>query len=298
MILVVGATGRLGKAVSILLLKEGKRVRAGNRTPSKAEDLRTLGAELVRIDLRDRSTFRQALQGATAVFTAAHGLTARAGDSIERVDVTGHEALIDAAVDAGVQHFVYTSAQGAHPNHPAAFMRGKADVENYLASSGLDYIIIRPSAFMELYAGEMIGARVLGEKRVIILGNGDLRRNLVAVDDVARAVGMALAGVFESPNTLEICGPDNVTEREVAALYGRLSGRAVRIMAIPASLLPILARVARPLHAGVSNLLLFNAQNERHGGLTCDAADTATLLGRMPAGVEAFVRAHVAAYKA
>jgi NADH dehydrogenase len=53
MILIIGATGKLGGAVAKLLLNEGKPVRAMTRTPEKAEALKKLGAEVVAGDLRD-----------------------------------------------------------------------------------------------------------------------------------------------------------------------------------------------------------------------------------------------------
>ncbi len=53
MILIVGASGRLGGAVARRLLAEGQPVRAMSRAPAKLEDLQALGAEVVAGDLRD-----------------------------------------------------------------------------------------------------------------------------------------------------------------------------------------------------------------------------------------------------
>nr|WP_295372398.1 NAD(P)H-binding protein [uncultured Sphingosinicella sp.] len=290
MILIVGASGRLGRAVAKELLERGHKVRAGCRTPSKLRDLQELGAEIVRIDLREHGSFSPALAGVSSVFTAAHGLTGRASDSIARVDVEGHKRLIDASVRARIERFVHTSALGADPLHRAPFMRAKADLERHLAASGLDYAILRPSAFMDLYAHDLIGSRVLAGKRVVLLGRGNSRRNLVAVADVASAA----VALIEAPEPLhrivEIGGADNLSDREVAQVYGQVSGKAAKVLALPPAALRLLAALLGPFHAGVANVLRFPLQTEGRSDLVSSAADLSALIGRDPIGVEAFAR--------
>lgn len=247
-------------------------------------------AEAVRLDLRRPETFPAALAGADRVLTAVHGLTGRASDSIAKVDVEGHKRLIDAAAEAGVARFVYTSAQGAAAYHPLPFMRAKAEVERHLTASGLDYAILRPSAFLDLYAHDLIGAAVLAGKPVFLLGRGTTRRNLVAVADVAAAAVAALEAEGLSRRTLEIGGPDNLSPREVAAIYGRVAGKSPRIVALPAAAVATLAALFRPFHAGAANILRMASQLEGRADLALDRSDTAALIGRQPIGVEEFAR--------
>ena len=289
MILVVGATGRLGRAVTAGLIAGGHRVRAGCRQPGNANDLAALGAEVVPIDLRDPAGFAAALAGADQVVAAVQGLTARQADAIARVDLEGHRRLIEAAATAGVKRFVYVSAQGASARHPAAFARAKAAVEAALAASGLEHNILRPSAFMDLYAHDIIGKAVLAGRRVVLLGSGEALRNLVAVADVAAAVVAAVEGRVADRIT-EIAGPSNLSDREVAAVYARLSQRPARITSLSPAIVAAIAAVIGPFHAGVRNLLLFGGQNEQHGSLIADASHMAALIGREPQSLEAFVR--------
>src|SRR5687768_6933501 len=130
MILVAGANGRLGKAVSALLLERHHEVRAGVRKPARTA---AVTGQPVLLDLRRPETFARALDGVDWMVTAIHGMTARQPHGIARVDVDGHKRLIDAAASAGVKRFVYTSAMGADPDHPAPLLRAKAEVERYLA---------------------------------------------------------------------------------------------------------------------------------------------------------------------
>ena len=110
MILIVGATGVLGREATQKLILEGHRVRALVRTPEKAADLKQLGAEVIQGDLTDPASLACACQGVTSVLSAAHGMLGRGKNRSELVDDAGHRALIDAAKAAGVKHFMYVSA--------------------------------------------------------------------------------------------------------------------------------------------------------------------------------------------
>ncbi len=233
MILLVGATGRLGKAVAELLLRQGIPFRAACRDIDKAAGLLGRGVDVVQLDVESGAGFSEAFHGASRVISCIHGLLGRSRDSIERIDVRGHAALIDSAAGAGVTRFVYMSALGASPDHPSEFWRAKARTEQYLKASGLGYVILRPSAFMDLYAHEMIGAAALRGKTVFLLGSGTTPRNLIAVADVADAALKALLREDLAGQTIEIGGPENPTEREVAALYARLSGRKLKVLSVP-----------------------------------------------------------------
>ena len=125
MILIVGATGVLGSALSKRLLENGEQVRAMTRTPEKAAELQAMGAEIVRGDLRDPASLRRACAGAQKVVASAHSVLGRGTAASKYVDGQGYKDLIDAAQSAGVAHFVYVSAYGVGPDHPTPFMRFK-----------------------------------------------------------------------------------------------------------------------------------------------------------------------------
>ncbi len=128
-VLVVGATGALGRPAVRLLRERGVAVRALSRHPEQAADLAALGAETVAGDLTDTASLQRACQGATRVLACAHGLLGRGRFRSEAVDDAGHRALLKAARAAGVERFVYTSALGAHADHPIDCFRTKAAIE-------------------------------------------------------------------------------------------------------------------------------------------------------------------------
>ncbi len=290
MILVVGASGLLGRRVAAALLAGGHPVRVAGRSTRKLEPLIRAGAEPVRLDLTRPADLAPALAGVEAVFTAVHGLLGRRRDSTAQVDIEGLSRLAVAARQTGARRFVHTSVHGADPNSPVDFLRTKAEAERRLASAFPDLVILRPTAFADLHAHEMIGSRVAAGKPVWLLGSGDTRRNLVAVDDVAAVALRALTEPDFPERLVEISGPDTLGDREIAALYGRITGRRVRLRRAPGSIIRGLAAAAAPLHAGPRALLTFLHQLDEQGGGDFDASRMTALLGRAPISLETLAR--------
>lgn len=293
MILLVGATGRLGRAVAERLLGEGVVFRAACRDPKKARWLHDRGVEVVPLDLESAAAVAGLLDGTSRVVTCIHGLLGKSRQAIRRVDIDGHRLLIDAAAEAAVQRFVYISALGASPGHPSEFWRAKAHTEKYLKASGLNYVILRPSAFMDLYAHDLIGAAVLRGRTVILLGAGTTPRNMIAVSDVADVAVKALAREDLGCRSIDVGGADNPTEREVAALYARLSGKRSKLRAIPAPVLKILSTAIAPFHAGVGHLLRLPLQLAGREDLCLDPSAVMEELGISPVPLREYVRRRV-----
>lgn len=262
MILIVGATGVLGRATARRLLKAGHQVRAMTRTPEKAEELGQLGAEVVRGDLRDMASLRRACEGVDKVLAAAHSIFGRGSAASKYVDDAGHKQLIDAAKEAGVQHFVYTSGNGASSDSPMPFMRFKHRVEQYLQASGLSYTILQPTAFMDWHAHVFIGQPVIEKGKVTLFGKGDNPRNFVAADDVAQFAVIGLTDPTAAGQIIEIGGPENWTNNQVVAFYEELAGRKAKVTHAPLSLAKVMAKLLRPLHPGLSQIMVFNVLND------------------------------------
>jgi uncharacterized protein YbjT (DUF2867 family) len=109
-VLVVGATGALGGRVVGELASRGRSVRALVREGSDASPLSEQGVEVVRGDLVDPASLEPALDGVDALVTTAAGyVRRRKGDSLAAVDDRGNRNLVDAARNAGLGRFVFTS---------------------------------------------------------------------------------------------------------------------------------------------------------------------------------------------
>ncbi len=294
MILVVGATGNLGRHVVRQLLERGHAVRAMTRELVRASALREAGAEVVRGDLRDIGSLRAAMRGVQSVVSSAHAIMGTGRDSSARVDDDGQRALIVAARDEGVGQFVFVSAMGASALHPVDFWRTKERIERAVAASGLPYTIIRPSAYMTFHAYELLGKAVMSGGRVVLFGAGDNPRNFVAEADVARLVVRAFVDDRLRGEVIEIGGPENLSSAEVVATFERISGRQARVIHFPLGVLRALARFAPPVHQGVTRAL----QAIVHAETAEQRFDPGPLLARFPMTLqplEDWARAHIGA---
>lgn len=255
MFLIVGGTGALGSATARLLLQRGHKVRVMTREPQRASALKKLGAEVVQGDLRDKASLAQACASVDGVLAAAHSIFGRGSEASAYVDALGHKWLIDAAKEAGVRHFVYTSALGAGPTHPALFFRIKYEIEHYLQQSNLTHTILRPTAFMESHAHMLIGQPILQKGKVSLFGQGENPRNFVAAQDVAQFAVLALTTPQMAGEIVEIGGPENWTNMEVVRLYERMAGKQAKVSHVPLGVLRVMAAVIRPFHPGLSQVM-------------------------------------------
>ncbi len=174
---------------------------------------------------------------------------------------------------AGVAHFCYVSAHGASPDHPSAFVRIKYAVEQYLQASGLPYTIVRPTAFLQTHAYQMLGQSIQEQGKATIFGKGTGRRNFVAVEDVASLIEAVWDDAQAVGQIIEIGGPaaNSLTNNEVAAMFERAPGRPAKISHVPRAMLRVMSPVLRPFHPGLSQLMAFALHDDLRD-TTYDAA--------------------------
>lgn len=254
-VLVIGATGALGRPVVRLLRERGVNVRAACRHPEQGADLAALGAETVACDLTDPASLAAACRGVPRVLAAAHGLLGRGRWRSENVDDAGHRSLFAAARAAGVRRLVYTSAFGATPDHPVDFFRTKHAVELALASSGVDAVVLRPTAFMEHHVHNFNGKGLLEKGKVSLIGPGTKPRNFVCAEDVAAFAVRALLDDPPRVRVVEIGGPGHHSNLDVSALYAHIAGVPLRVSRLPAPVAAAMAALARPLHPGLARVM-------------------------------------------
>ena len=227
-ILVVGATGRQGGAAARHLLQNGWPVKGmtRDRTKPSAKALEELGAEIVEADLEDRDSLDNALRGVYGVF----GVITPFEKGVDS-EVRQGKNLVDAAKEAGVGHFVYSSVGGADRNTGIPHFESKWQIENYLAASDLPSTILRPVFLMENFRFPRNKAAILSGRLESTL-DPEVPQQMLAVDDVGRFAAMA----FGDPETwkgraLEIAG-DEMTMPQAAEAFTRALGIKVRYVRI------------------------------------------------------------------
>jgi uncharacterized protein YbjT (DUF2867 family) len=271
MILIVGASGRLGGIVARRLLADGKPVRAMSRTPANLSELQELGAEIVAGDQRDPQSLSAACKGIDAVFTASHAFTGKGDNDSRDVDDMGNRNLIDAARAAGVQLVVYTSILGARSNHPVDMYRYKYATELYLRGSGIDCTILRPAPFMETWL-EILGDSVVKRGTAMVFGKGTNSINFVSVEDVASIAVRALEDRQGLGRAVEVGGPENMSQLQFVRAIQQAAGRTVKIRHIPLPMMRVMRVATQRINPAFSRMTLAGIIMDTEN-MTLDPAD-------------------------
>ena len=212
LIVVSGATGRLGGRVAARLAADGVAQRLLVRDTARAPKLD--GAEVAEAEYGDSVAVREALSGADVVLMVSASETP---DRVER-----HKAFVDAAVAAGVGHLVYTSFVGASRDAVFTLARDHGATEEYLRGSGLRFTFLRDNLYADFLPF------MVGEDGVIRGPAGDGRAAVVAQEDIAEAAVAVLRDpAAHAGRTYDLTGPQALTFAEMAAVVSEATGRPV-----------------------------------------------------------------------
>lgn len=232
-VLVAGATGYLGSEICRQLILKNKNVKGLVRATSdsnKVAHLKELGVEIVEGDLKNKGSLENALQGVSAVITTVSStLSRQEGDSIQTVDDEGQINLIDAAINAGVSHFIYVSfcELGECPLQTA-----KRKVEKHLAESGLNYTILQPTYFMEVWLSPVLGFDYPNAK-ASIFGEGKNKVSWIAIKDVASFAVDSLDNPAAKNRIIELGGPEALSPLEVVNIFETAKGKKFELQFVP-----------------------------------------------------------------
>ncbi|MGI8504705.1 MAG: SDR family oxidoreductase [Hassallia sp.] len=241
-LLIVGATGTLGRQVARRAIDEGYKVRCLVRSAKKAAFLREWGAELVPGDLCYPQSLTAALEGVTAVIDAS---TSRPTDSlsIKQVDWDGKVALIQAAQTAGVERFIFFSILNADKYPEVPLMEIKRCTELFLAESGLNYTILQLAGFMQGLIGQY-GIPILEGQPVWVTGESSPIAYM-DTQDIAKFAIRALSVPETEKQAFPVVGTRAWSAQEIISLCERLSGKDAKITRMPLNLLRGVRNITR-----------------------------------------------------
>jgi len=245
-VLVLGATGTIGRATARALVQRGHEVvcfvrpRAGARGAMTAEDSAGLlpGAELRFGDVCDPASLaRDGLAGERfdALVSCLASRTGAPRDAWA-IDHQAHVHALAAAQQAGVSHMVLLSAICVQ-KPLLAFQHAKLAFERALIESGMDHSIVRPTAFFKSLSGQV--ERVRRGKPFLVFGDGTLTACKPISDaDLADYLADCLDAPWLQDRVLPIGGPgEGITPRQQGEMLFGLLGRAPRFRQVPVGLL-------------------------------------------------------------
>ncbi|KAL3539137.1 hypothetical protein ACH5RR_002503 [Cinchona calisaya] len=276
-ILVVGATGTLGRQIVRRALDEGYDVRCLVRPrPAPADFLRDWGATVVNADLSKPETIPATLLGIHTVIDCATG---RPEEPIKTVDWEGKVALIQCAKAMGVQKFVFFSIHNCDKHPEVPLMEIKFCTETFLRDIGLNHIIIRLCGFMQGLIGQY-AVPILEEKSV---WGTDAPTRIAYMDtqDIARLTFIALRNENINGKLLTFAGPRAWTTQEVITLCERLAGQDANVTTVPVSILRLTRQLTRLFEwtNDVADRLAFSEVLTSDTVFSVAMAETYSLLG-------------------
>lgn len=245
-VLLLGATGTIGRATARALIEAGAEVvcpvrpRPGCDTAAAAADLEgALGGARVRFaSVTDRdSLVRDGLCGERfdAVVSC---LASRSGAPKDAwaVDYRANLAALEAAREAGAKVFVLLSAICVQ-KPLLAFQQAKLAFEAELMASGLTYAIVRPTAFFKSLSGQI--ERVRQGKPFLVFGDGELTAcKPISDDDLGRYIAACVFDESRHNQVLPIGGPGPaITPKQQGEALFRLLGRSPKFKHVPVALL-------------------------------------------------------------
>lgn len=252
---VTGATGFIGASIVRELLKDGREVRVLVREGSDTSNLTGQDVEFWRGDLRDHSSLQQGLKGCRSLYHAAadYRLWTRHPEEMYRTNVDGTVAILEAALQNGLEKVVYTSSVGTLGNpgdgRPGsedtpvtlADMVGPYKKSKFLAEReaekfiprGLPLVIVNPSTpvgprdIRPTPTGKII-VDFLKRKMPAYLDTG---LNIIDVEECAR--GHLLAESRGRVGQKYILGNSNLTLRDIFAMLQEISGLSAPKVRLP-----------------------------------------------------------------
>jgi NAD(P)H dehydrogenase (quinone) len=215
MIVVTGATGQLGRAITERLLDRlpASEVAAAVRDPGKARDLEARGVAVRQADFGNPATLASAFQGAAQVLIISGP-----------ADPAPHRAAIDAAKAAGAGRVLYTSHQGASPRSAFAAAVAHAETEQDLQASGVAFTALR-NGFYATSAIQLMG-QAITTGTIVAPEDGPV--SWTAHADLADAAVIALTEPARLGGiTPPLTGPEALDFAGISRVASELTGREI-----------------------------------------------------------------------
>ena len=221
---ITGATGHLGRLVTEDLLRRGVPagdITATGRDITKVKDLADRGIQVLAIDYDDPASLDAAFRGADRILLISASEPGRRARQ--------HENAIDAADRAGAGLLAYTSIANAGTTTMRLAAEHQA-TEAALRASGLSYVLLRNSWYVESYTAQVPAILQRGS----LAGSaGDGRVSAATRADYAAAAAAVLTGDGHAGRAYELGGDEAFTLAELAAEIGAQAGQPVSYLDLP-----------------------------------------------------------------
>lgn len=282
MILVTGATGNYGKTTIDFLLKKGispNSIAALVRDEAKAEDLKEKGISLKNGDYNNYESLLEAFKGVDKLLLISSSDVAHRGQQ--------HENAVKAAIEAGVNHIIYTSFERKNDTEtsPIAMLaKSHIDTENQIKASGMTYTMLRNNLYLDalpMFFGEQIATTG------IFLPAGDTKSAFASRNDMAEATANILTNSGHEDKEYSLSNTENISIQEIAQDLSEIIGTKINYVS-PSQDIYIETLKGAGVPAEYMGMFAGFAEAIKQGEFSTDKTDLENLLGRKPTTAKAF----------
>lgn len=287
-VLVVGATGQLGSAIVRTLVAAGATVRAVARDRTKLAALGP-GVEIASADFLDLPRLTEACRDVDQIVATANNNMGKGATSPMRIDLAGYQNLCAAARNMRVRRLIYVSYRGVSQDVPVDIFRLKWYIEDAIRRSGVPYVMLRPTAFMDVWIREIFGKGIRDKGVATIFGDGHSVGNYIAVEDVAAFVVQVLSRPEVVNEAVDVGGPSNVSQNDLVTLIERRLNVRAKRRHVPVAALRLLPPVVRPFSEVAARLMTLGLYVATQQSAFPDWKASADRFGVAPRTVETFI---------
>ena len=228
-ILLVGATGTLGRQIAKQAIENGHEIRCLVRNPRKASFLQEWGCELTKGNLLNISDIEYALKDIEAVIDAA---TSRPDDpkSIYETDWDGKLNLFNACESLNIKRLIFLSLLLTEKFRNVPLMDVKFCTEKLLEKSSFDYTIFNCAAFMQGVIGQF--AIPVLDSQAVWMSGAPTKIAYMNTQDMAKVIVAAVNNPKTYKQSFPLVGPKAWDSNEVIALCEKYSDKKAKIFRV------------------------------------------------------------------
>ena len=221
MILITGATGKTGSAAVQELSNQNIPFRVLIRNEDKLNQITDMGGEVIIGTIEDDAALNQAMEGVQKALVLLP-------NSEQQLFL--EKKVVDAALEANVQHIVKMSSMEAVPEATSPIPKLHMQSENYIKNSGMNWTMIKPNFFMQNLLGS---GKTIVEQNKFFLPMGEGKAGMIHTKDVGTVIAKVLSEDGHEGQNYEVTGPEILSFHDVAEIFSKVLGKKVDYINVP-----------------------------------------------------------------
>jgi len=272
-VLIVGATGFVGRRLIPELAKKDIKLRLVVRDLAKASPLLLQGAdiEVVQGDVAANAGLAEALRGIHTAYYLVHSMGGRAlrrNEGYAKKDRAAARNFVAAADEAGLKRVIYLGGLGETSDTLSEHLRSRAEIAEILSSGRAKATILRAAIIIGAGGASFEMLRYLVERLPVMITPKWVQTRIqpIAIRDVLAYLVGCLLNVATAGQDFDIGGPEIFTYQEMMQKYAEARGLAKRLILRVPVLTPVLSSywvdLVTPVPSGIAHPLIEGLRNE------------------------------------